>query len=166
MITRLSHPRFRNTACTCGALIAAVIIVITSYAAARSPVPVPASKSTATTFGYVDIYLDPHNKSLAAYQLELVIPDQAATVVGIEGGDAAAFKAPPYYDPAAMSQSRVILAAFSTGADLPKAKTRVARVHLRFDKPNREYSAKLMTAATQDGNKIAADASVSEGAQP
>jgi hypothetical protein len=140
--------------------------LIAALASAQEQTSRPAHATTASSFGWVDVYLDPRNKPLAAYQVEFVIADDAATVVGIEGGDAAAFKQPPYYDAAAMSQSRVILAAFSTGSDLPAARSRVARVHVQFQKPDRKYTAKLITAATADGGKIPAEVSVTEGAQP
>jgi len=142
-----------------------ILVVIGSLAWAEAPAT-KTTQSLAGGFGWVDVYLDSHGKSLAAYQLELMIADQAATVVGIEGGETMAFKEPPYYDPAAMSQSRVILAAYSIGTDLPTARVRVARVHLQFRSPDRKYTANIITAGTADGAKIDAEASVSEGAQP
>jgi len=120
-----------------------------------------------STFGYIDLQIDPHNHPLAAWQIEFTAKDNSATLVGIEGGDTPASKAPPHYDPAALTQSRVILAAYSTTANLPTTKTRIARLHLQFTQPNPAYNVKLITAAKPDGTKLdAADASVDQGVQP
>jgi hypothetical protein len=119
------------------------------------------------SFGYIDLHIDPHGKPLAAWQVEFTAKDNSATLVGIEGGDTGAYKDPPHYDPAALANSRVILAAYSTADDLPTSKTRVARLHLQFTKRNAAYDVKLITAATPDGAKLeTADASVDQGAQP
>ena len=85
-------------------------------------------------------------------------------IVGVEGGEHAAFKEPPYYDPKALMQNRIIIAAFNAGGDLPKSKTRVARLHLRLAaniEPN--YQIKLNTAATADGSPIPAAATIGQG---
>jgi hypothetical protein len=114
-------------------------------------------------FGYVDIYVDTHGKPLAAYQLELKAT-ASVKIVGIEGGEAAAFREPPYYDPAALMNDRVILAAFNTGSDLPAGKTRVARVHVRIaGGAVPEYSISMQVAADASGKPIAATASWTEG---
>jgi hypothetical protein len=127
--------------------------------AARDPSPMP-------SFGYVDLHIDPHNHPLAAWQVEFIAKDNSATLVGIEGGDTPAYKDPPHYDPAALTHSRIILAAYSTPDDLPTTKTRVARLHLQFTKPSPKYEVKLITAAVADGSKIQGLPSLSEGAQP
>ena len=113
-------------------------------------------------FANVDILVDPHGTSLAAYQLEFVADPKRVTLVGIEGGEHAAFVQPPYYDPKALAGNRVILAALNTGKDLPSGKTRVARLHLRIignDAP--ALSAKLVVAASSNDKTIPADVSVS-----
>ena len=113
-------------------------------------------------FAYADVTIDPAGTPLAAYQLEFTADANRVKLVGIEGGDAAAFKDPPYYDPAALNHNRVILAAFSTGADLPKQSFRAARLHLQItglETP--KCQVKLIAAAAADGSKIpAATASV------
>jgi len=85
-------------------------------------------------FKAVDIYLDSKGEPLAAYQLEWASQDRTAKIVGIEGGENSVFKDPPYYDPKAIQQERVILAAFSTAKEerLPKGKIRVATIHLQI----------------------------------
>ena len=123
----------------------------------------PAEEHTATRFTYVDVYIDSKDKPLAAWQLEFSAGASVA-IVGIEGGEHPAFKEPPYYDPAAMSHERVILAAFSTARDLPTGRTRVARIHLQITgdvKPR--YQAKPTTAAGSDGKAIPVTVSVQEG---
>jgi len=128
--------------------------------------PAQPASSRATGFGWVDIYLDPHGKSLAAYQLEFIAPNDAATLVGIEGGEHPAFKEPPYYDAAALNHNRVILAAFSTDSNVPSTRTRVARLHMQFQQAQRNYSIRLIAAASNDETRITAEPSFSEGAQP
>ena len=116
-------------------------------------------------FTNVDVLLDPHGSDLAAYQLELLADPARVKLVGIEGGAHPAFKEPPYYDPKALAGNRVILAALNAGTDLPKSKTRVARLHLQITgdaKP--ALSAKLVVAAGSNEKTIDAEVSVQEGA--
>jgi hypothetical protein len=106
----------------------------------------------------IDVIVDSDGKPLAAYQLEMTDPTGRSKIVGIEGGEHAAYQEPPYYDPAAMSQEgRVILAAFSTDKELPTGKTRVARVCVQTTGDGApEFQVKLVVAATSDGRKIPA----------
>jgi len=84
----------------------------------------------------VDVYIDSGARPLAAYQFEFVAKN--AQIVGLEGGDSV-FKDAPYYDPAALHPSapspdeRIVVAAFSTAADLPRGNTRIARLHLMMN---------------------------------
>ena len=110
-------------------------------------------------FEAVEVYVDSGAKPLAAFQLEFRVEAGDAKIVGVEGGSHAAFREPPFYDPKALQQERVILAAFNTAkADqLPKNKTRVATIHLRISgRTEPEFSVKLKTAASVDGKKIPA----------
>ena len=113
--------------------------------------------------------------TLAAYQVEIkadgtgqrpMPPDAKITLVGVEGGEHAAFKDAPHYDPAALHEDRlkdrIILAAFNTGADLPAGKTRVARIHVQVEGPELAFKVVVMAAATADGTKI--DATATAGA--
>jgi hypothetical protein len=106
----------------------------------------------------MDVIVDADGERLAAYQLEITDPTGRSRIVGIEGGEHAAYKEPPYYDPAAMSQEgRVILAAFSTNRELPSGKARVARVCVQtIGDGAPEFDVKLVVAATSDGRKIPA----------
>ncbi|MCP4593683.1 MAG: hypothetical protein GY842_23350, partial [bacterium] len=69
---------------------------------------------------------------------------------------------PPYYDPEALTQDRVIIAAFDTGADLPTGRNRVAQIHVQI-RGNRtpDYVVQLHVAASTDGEPIEASATAS-----
>ena len=127
-------------------------------------------------FEAVDVFVDSGARPLGAWQVEIkaifgntggaTVP-RSVKLVGIEGGEAAAYKQPPYYDPAALHESqiqeRIVLAAFSTdvqGAGLPTGKTRVARLHVQVTggAGEPEYVVKLMTAGAADGSRIDAKA--------
>lgn len=115
-------------------------------------------------FHAVDIFVDSTNKPLAAYQLEFTA-SAGAKIVGIEGGEHAAFKEAPFYDVKAMQHERVIIGAFSTAkADkLPAGKTRVATIHIQTIgelPPGLEVQVK--TAATVNGKKITVTATAEE----
>ena len=114
-------------------------------------------------FEAVDIYIDSGAKPLAAYQLEFRVKNGGARIVGVEGGSAPAFGEPPFYDPKAMQKERVIIGAFTTlpTSKLPKSKVRVATIHLELTGSQKhELAVKLQTAASVDGEKITAEASV------
>jgi hypothetical protein len=121
-------------------------------------------RAAASRFVAVDLMVDPKGAPLAAWQVEVAAEVGDATLVGIESGEHAAYsKRPAYYDPAALAGKRIILGDYSLDADLPKAKTRVARLmfEVRGDaKP--QYVTKLMAASDGEGKKIAAQASVIE----
>jgi hypothetical protein len=122
----------------------------------------------AAHFRTVDIYVDAGGIPLAAYQLEFQARRGNAKIVGIEGGEDAVFKEPPYYDAKAMQQDRVIIAAFSTELDtkLPKTKTRVASIHVQVTgEENPDYTVKLTVAADSSGKKISAEATFVERKQ-
>ena len=121
--------------------------------------------NAAVRFKVFDIYLDSDQEILAAYQLEWTDESGKAKIVGVEGGDYAAFKVPPYYDPKAMQQERVILAAFSTaGAELlPHGKTRVATIHVQLSGDAAlDPLVKNARGATPSGKKITVNATCLE----
>jgi hypothetical protein len=126
------------------------------------------AQTTATNtirFQPVEIFADAHTTALGAYQLEFTVTSGTAKIVGIEGGEHPAFAEAPFYDPKAIQQERVILAAFSTQpADkLPTGKIRVATIHLQISGSDElKFETKLTTAANSDGKKIAATISAIE----
>jgi len=129
-------------------------------------------------FAAVDIVLTlPDGAELGSYQVELAPVDNKLArvrVVGIEGGEHAAFKTPPFYDPKAIGNERVILAAYSTDADLPSGTTRIARVHYeitgRGELPELEQLLITRDSITtdRDGNALDAQPTLtpSKGAHP
>lgn len=124
-----------------------------------------APKTVSARFTVVDVYVDAGDKPLAAYQLDFRATNANAKIVGIEGGEHPAFKAPPFYDPLAMQQERVIIAAFSTAAadKLPRGKTRIVTIHFQTSGSEPlSGSVKLVTAGSADGHKIKATATWEE----
>ena len=100
----------------------------------------------AVRFVALDLFIDAGPTPLAAYQLSFDSAD--ATLVGVEGGESAAFADPPFYDPKALAGGRVILAAFHVAPDGPTGRTRVARLHLRVAGPaDPVYTTNLAVAA-------------------
>lgn len=121
----------------------------------------------AIRFTHCDVVVDSNDKPLAAYQVELTCSSPNVTLVGVEGGEHAAFKEPPYYDPAALHSprgARIILGAFSTGADLPAGKTRVARIHVQVGGEGApDFTTKLTVAAAGDGSQVPATVTLTAG---
>ena len=144
-----------------------ILVIATSVAVvslAQQPEAFRAVDQPAVRFAAVDVHLDSGAVPLAAYQFELTAQTGEFTIVGIEGGEHPAFAEPPYYDPAALSQDRVIIAAFHIGPDLPVGSTRVARVHVRLVGPQEpDYVVNLEVAASADGTEIPATATIAEG---
>jgi hypothetical protein len=141
--------------------ILSAMLFVSRLASAQQPI----TNDSPVQFRAVDIYIDSKDKALAAYQLTFSVANGGAKIVGIEGGDRPAFAEPPYYDPKAMQQERVIIAAFSTNAvnALPTGKTRVATIHLQLNSATQpEFNLKLQAAADADGNRIKAETSVEE----
>ncbi len=115
-------------------------------------------------FAPVHIYLDPGDKPLAAYQFELRAKTGQIKIVGVEGGAHPAFQEAPYYDPAALMNDRIIIAAFNTGSDLPQGRTRIATIHLQIlGDAEPQYELKLIVAADKEGETISADLNLQTG---
>ena len=90
--------------------------------------------------------------------------EQQIKIVGVEGGEHPAFKEAPYYDPAALMNERIIIAAFNTGADLPTTRTRIATIHLQITgDAEPQYDLILTTAADTDGEEMAAKITLQTG---
>jgi hypothetical protein len=134
----------------------AIVASLTLAAAAFGQV----ERAQRVRFVAVDVYVDAGSAPLAAYQFELT-GGASAKVVGVEGGENAAFREAPYYDPAALKGGRIIIAAFSTSDNLPVGRTRVATVHFQEavgeDTP---YEAALKVAGTSGAVKIEASIEV------
>lgn len=125
----------------------------------------PANEEGRSRFCAVDIYVDSKSAPLAAYQIEFSATNGVAKILGIEGGDSAAFHEPPFYDAKAIQHERVIIAAFNTSSadKLPSGKIRIATIHLQIvgNEPP-QFQLTLQVAANPDGNRISADATFEE----
>lgn len=132
-------------------------------------VPVLANQDYSTArpgvrFAPLHIYIDSGNESLAAYQFELKAAAGQIKIVGVEGGQSQAFKEAPYYDPAALQKDRIIIAAFSTGSNLPTGRTRIATIHLQIiGDAEPQYELKLIVAGDADGKEIPAEITFEKG---
>lgn len=165
-----------------------IVIILTSVSLmvpvlARQSAPNEPDDESTVRFSPLHIYIDSGNQSLAAYQFELVcnVPVKASSpednasrrhdqrpikIVGVEGGEHKAFKEAPYYDPAALANDRIIIAAFNTGRELPTARTRIATLHLQITGDiEPEYELKLVVAADENGKEIPAEISCEKGEQ-
>ena len=117
--------------------------------------------TAAVRFEYIDVYIDSGTAPLAAYQFELTDSAASIKIVGIEGGEHEAFATPPYYDPKALKNDRVIIAAFSTADALPTGKTRVATIHVQVEVDViPEITINLAVTGDVQGNEIDAKVSI------
>ena len=115
-------------------------------------------------FAPLHIYLDSGSSPLAAYQFELKATTGQIKIVGVEGGERAAFQEAPYYDPAALTKDRIIIASFNTGRDLPTGRTRIATVHLQIiGDAEPQYELKLTVASNAEGERRPAEITFETG---
>ena len=117
------------------------------------------------TFIPLHIHIDSGDAPLAAFQFELTASTETVYITGVENGSHPAFAAtPPYYDPAALQNNRIIIANFSTTNNLPTGATRVATIHLMIEGPQTpQYHLTLITAADKNGDQINARISLIQG---
>jgi hypothetical protein len=116
-----------------------------------------------TRFESRTVRVDAGDTPLAAYQFELRDPEGRIEIVGLEGGESAAFRDPPYYDADSLTRGRLVVAAFSTGEDLPTGATRVARLHLRIrGDGDPELDVQLVVAGDREGREIPAKITIDE----
>ncbi len=143
------------------ALLLASLVGAGAMSLAQPAAETPAqAETTGPRFGYVDVFIDSGETPLAVYQVELRATVGDIRIVGVEGGDAAAFAEPPHYDPAALLDGeRIVLGDFSAGGELPVGRTRIARVHLRIEGPAPALALTLDVAGDADANAINAQTS-------
>ena len=146
------------------AIILMSIVVLVPVLAQQSERDYP-TEQPKVRFAPLHVYLDSGGNALAAFQLELKGTAGQVKIVGVEGGSHEAFsKTPPYYDPAALANDRIIIAAFSTQRNLPKGRTRIATLHLQIlGDAQPQYELKLIVAADANGKEIPARISFEKG---
>ena len=116
------------------------------------------------TFVPLHIYLDSGDQPLSVYQFELKITRGDVRIVGVEGGEHPAFQNAPYYDPKALSEDRIIIAAYSTDSSLPTGRTRIATLHLQVrGQTPPEYKLALTVSADAQGKPIPATITFKQG---
>lgn len=152
------------TDCWSGRAVLLTLLLIACVYGQTEPVDDLAAdpdEAAGVRFVALDVMMDSGEDELAAYQFELNADSKQVRIVGVEGGDHTAFREPPFYDPAALSQNRIIVAAFSTARTLPNGKHRVARIHLQIEADiDPDYTTKLITAASRDGQNISPEITV------
>ena len=119
----------------------------------------------AGSFTTVDLFVV-SDTPVAAWQVELTERRGTMQIVGIESGDDASFRDPPFYDRVALERDatdRIVLASFSLSdaEQLPRGRVRIARVHVRTSgAAEPDYEARLVAAGTADGRPIDAQLSL------
>ena len=126
-------------------LLAVAVIALPQGARAQEEAP---------RFRPIDLIIDSGDAPLAAYQVEVKVTDGDASIVGVEGGEHAAFKKAPYYDPKALMGGRIMLAAFSTAKELPTGRQRVLTLHVREVGPEATFTVELRAAADAGAQKV------------
>ncbi len=136
-------------------LIGTILLALPLFTQQPAAESEAAAGDNSVRFMPLQITLDPQGQSLAAYQLELRTRSGRVKIVGLEGGDHPAFSQPPYYDAQALMQDRIIIAAFSTDANLPTTATRVTTVHLQvLGDIDPEFDIDLTVAADSNSQSI------------
>lgn len=125
--------------------------------------------SAAAEFAVYDVFLEPHGEPMAAYQLKISDQNSAVKILSVEGGEHKSYQNPPFFDPKAIQQNVIKLAAFATDpADaLPKRKTRVAALHVEINddlKPRLVVA--IEAAARPGGSRIFIEATLSKREKP
>jgi hypothetical protein len=112
-------------------------------------------------FVAVDVFVDAGEHTLAGWQLDVTFG--SATLVGVEGGEPAAFRAAPTYDSRALRGGRVVLAALAreATAQLPNGRVRTARLHVMTREPGLPaHELRSAVAVDVRGNRIEVDVEV------
>jgi len=151
----------KKTALIIIASMCVIMPVLARHSDAEYPTETPKIR-----FAPLHIYADSGEKSLAAFQFELKTVAGQVEIVGIEGGEHEAFAKPGYYDPAALANNRVIIAGFSTAAEVPTGRTRIATIHLQITgRTEPKYELEVAATADSEGQKIPAEITIETGEQ-
>lgn len=112
-----------------------------------------AAQEPSVRFEAYDVYIDPGDRALAAWQFE--VASGGGKIVGVESGEGPFAEEAPYYDPAALQGGRIVVAAFTTEEKIPAGRIRVARLHMQ-ETGRAEYASKVTAAAAAGGARIEA----------
>ena len=142
-----------------------IMVCLLSVLSPKTARPEPQqTQSESIRFAPLHIYIDSGQAPLAAYQFELKTLAGHVEIVGVEGGEHPAFTHAPYYDPAALANNRIIIASYSTDAQLPTGQTRIATLHLQITGDiEPEYELELTVAADADGRRTPATITYKKG---
>jgi len=132
--------------------LACVLLAVTTVAAAAEPMP--------TRFTAYEVHLDPGSAKLAAWQVEVVLADASASIVGVEGGTTPAFREPAYHDPEALQAGRIVIATFTTGQDVSAGSQHVATLHVAETPGAESPTIRVMAAADPAGRTLRAEARI------
>ncbi|MEM7249524.1 MAG: hypothetical protein AAF533_29720, partial [Acidobacteriota bacterium] len=114
----------------------------------------PGRADGAVHFVAHDVVLASGSQTLAAWQVEVVL-DASTLIVGVEGGEAGAFRDPAAHDPAALQGGRIVLAAFSTSDDVRSGSQRVATLHVQESGSTTSPPViRVVAAASTDGRSL------------
>lgn len=119
----------------------------------------------AAEFAVYEVFVDSGEEKLAAYQLKISDERAAVKFLSVEGGEHASFAEAPKFDPKAIQQDVIKIAAFSldAAAKLPSGRVRVASLHVEIGPGlTPEWKAKVEAAAGPKGKKISAKVSISK----
>ena len=112
-----------------------------------------APQQQAPRFVAFDVFANPGQATVAAWQIEVTCDAEKSKLVGVEMGEAPFNLKAPYYDPMALQGGRIVIAAFTLDQNPPAGRIRVARLHFMETKDT-QYVSKLVTAASPDGERI------------
>ena len=148
---------------TLGAIIIFSMCIIVSVFA-EQPGYYATETESSVRFTPLRVYIDSGERSLGAFQFELRTIRGDVKIVGVEGGEHKAYKQPPYYDPAALANNRIKIAAFNTSGELPSGKSRIATLHLMITgSVEPEYKLDLTVSADADAEEIPAEITFEKG---
>jgi hypothetical protein len=153
-----------------GAIAAVILLIGGALLCAAEWVREESQQDGVIRFAAVDLFIDSDETPLAAWQVELHATRGSVRIVGIENGEHPAFSdSPPYYDPDAMMQDRVILAQYSLARSdhLPSGRTRIATVHVQFDgdQPT-DFALTVEAACDERGRRVEVETHYEMRTQP
>ena len=150
----------------CGILVLALSLAFSVIAMTSGQSTPPegddAAPVTAPRFEAIPLLMT-SDTPLAAYQLTFHASAGDVRIVGLEGGAVHPFTNPPYADPAAIQNDRVVIGDYSLAAEtaLPSGTFRIATIHVEIrGMTPPTYHVALTAAAARDGRTLEATATI------